>query len=431
MRQALFSGTKRAMTGIRLPPGTIRAQQVVPTQAPVVQAPVAQVVQQQVVETRVRTQEDRHGAASRAFDDPAAAALRARVTAGGKDSAGVGLNASDRPLRSAAGAPAATAWVNPGSVLGQLTAHPPTGKIVEWQSLMRTGAACVLAGAIMEGPDNVAALLSALAAAPYATLSQEQREGMRALVDAFRARTASYADMVHTQHLLACAGNGTSDPVELLRSLTRPPRSTELSREAGRAVRTLLSAVGTHRLHTDQWEPALRLLEAGLRCSVTAHLTYDPDLPDATQERTRRVRALPQTPAELAAFPSVGMLAALGGRLVSPPQPVEPTPEGTPQPAVLALPAQLQPHDAAVLQVRRHAEGDGPADRHVVVGRRPDGTAYIYNPDPRRGDFVLVVGRPGRNQPVEFTNHLQRYALRMRKDEDASLPWMTLLSHTV
>ncbi|HJW75004.1 MAG TPA: hypothetical protein VJ787_04960, partial [Thermoleophilia bacterium] len=81
----------------------------------------------------------------------------------------------------------------------------------------------------------------------------------------------------------------------------------------------------------------------------------------------------------------------------------------------------LRPGESATIRVSGDDSGSD-ANHFVTIGRRPDGTAYLYNPDPGRGDFTLFTGARGREQPQAFLDQLQRYEDRTVVDGDQEMP---------
>jgi hypothetical protein len=72
----------------------------------------------------------------------------------------------------------------------------------------------------------------------------------------------------------------------------------------------------------------------------------------------------------------------------------------------------LNDGQAATMRVGGSA-GDPDADHFITVGRMPDGTQYLYNPDPAPGDVVLATGADA----VREANRYQREG-RIRQDLD-------------
>ncbi|MFT3839924.1 MAG: hypothetical protein QM723_23255 [Myxococcaceae bacterium] len=72
------------------------------------------------------------------------------------------------------------------------------------------------------------------------------------------------------------------------------------------------------------------------------------------------------------------------------------------------------------LTVRLGAQhGEVSADHYVTVGRRKDGSFYIYNPDPSKGDATLSLGK---DMSGKFLEQLQKYEVRQKRDPNGSFP---------
>jgi hypothetical protein len=74
-----------------------------------------------------------------------------------------------------------------------------------------------------------------------------------------------------------------------------------------------------------------------------------------------------------------------------------------------AMVASLQPGQSAVLRVGGSSGSDGD-DHFITVGRQPDGTPYVYNPDPSTGDHdrTLVTGQAPNGHGSGVTPQLQQ-----------------------
>ena len=82
----------------------------------------------------------------------------------------------------------------------------------------------------------------------------------------------------------------------------------------------------------------------------------------------------------------------------------------------------LKPGEAVTIRVAGKDEGTS-ADHYVTVGRQKDGTFYLYNPDPAKGDATLVLGGKGPKADAGFLERTDQYNDRMTTDHGAdSLP---------
>ena len=66
------------------------------------------------------------------------------------------------------------------------------------------------------------------------------------------------------------------------------------------------------------------------------------------------------------------------------------------------------------------------ADHFVTVGRRADGTTFLYNSDPGPGDYTAYTGAAGPRQPGDFDAQLRTLSRRVRRDKDGDMPAVTV-----
>jgi hypothetical protein len=377
---------------------------------------------------RKRTREDRHGAASRAFDDPAAQALRARLS-GPAEVPGFGVNATDRPLRTLPGVPTPATWHNPGAaILGQLTVHPPEGPLHHGEAMARTSAACVLAWAAMGGAELTASVLARVGQAAVGTcLSPEDRQALARVASQVPPGRASLTSLWLAQGLMARAADLSRPLQDALQEALRPPQLSRLGRDEQQDLRIFDRRLRqAASLDQAQSTRLANLLSVALDAPFMVVLAWDVDhAPAATRRPHRLLPAASVTPEEGAVF-SDGLvtLVGLAGVAAGPPEPVKT--KAHPEEVSRVLNDKLDrlaPSEGLVVPV--HASDrpdDTEMDRHVLLGRRKDGTAYLYNPDPRDGDFTLVMGRAGKNQGPDFTAQVLAYSQRVGRDRDGTRP---------
>lgn len=418
------------MTNIRPGMGP-RVAQVTP-QAPV--APQKVVAQQPQaapaqVQRHVVTQDDRHGAAARAFDNPAAAQLRARVTGNRQDAWGFGQNDGDKPMRTAPGSPAATAWQNPGNgVLANITAFPPTGKLDVGACYANLAAACVLGAGILAGPGKASDLLVAVAKHDGAALLPPLRQELLDIARAIHEMNVEYHRLNRAQVLCSLAGNPTTAIKEAIQQASRAPMVTRLTKEHREQLKVYDRFLAQGKTLDDVQVGNLStvLREAHGR-DMPVVRAWDPAVaaPKLTRDlRIRRVEDMLPDPT----LDEVATLATLAGVLTAAAQPLPLPKPGTTYKHLQDLITGMGNGAAAVLRLHlSDREEDTQSDHFVVLGRRGDGVAYLYNPDPRRGDYTLMFGRAGKNQAPDFLAALQSYAPRIRPDVDGVLPTVTTL----
>jgi hypothetical protein len=343
---------------------------------------------------------------------------------GGTTGAGNGLNGGGTRLRSAGGRIPPSDWDHPERIVGRLTQTPARGGGTN--SEYRCGPANLLAASLMQGPASGARFLEGVAReAGSAQLNARQRGELRTIAGRVRDRTATFEDLSRAQGLLYRAGNtestaqGLADTLATSRRLTAGERRqarqiSQAMRQPGFALSQpqgrLLERLGTKHhgqptrltLMQDEHRPADRSADYwGVRVGGTASATDRSGFNDR----------------ELAGLGAMGGSASASGPQVNRAahHPLE------------DMVSRLQPGQSATVRVHHEAITDANAasaraDHFVTVGRRRDGTPYLYNSDPGRGDHTLFVGRPGQRQPENFVAELRRYDDRMALDGDFDTP---------
>jgi hypothetical protein len=338
------------------------------------------------------------------------------------------VNATDKPLRSAAGAPSPGAWGNTGSgVLAQLTAHPPTGRFEEHESLVRAGAACVMAAATMRGLRGLLLLVDGVANSPYSRLDPSALGDLQAIGDDIRLSRVSYAQLVQLQTLLARAANLTDSIGDIVKLAMRPPGSSALTREEIGLIKLYERlAVQGRALDATQIQTLVTLLARALGRPVSLMRAWDPLA--MTPKRTLRGTCLPPgaTTEPHGREDEVVVLGRMSGMLKKQERLKRPKP-GMPFRVVQHLLATLEASEAAILRVHASEDKATETDRMIALGRRKDGLTWLYNPDPRHGDATLIFGRAGKNQAPEFSSQIQRYNARLGPDVDGMEPVITIL----
>jgi hypothetical protein len=114
----------------------------------------------------------------------------------------------------------------------------------------------------------------------------------------------------------------------------------------------------------------------------------------------RSIFVSPQNPAGLREA-EVATLARNGGAAVS-------SRSLTSADSLRNVTTRLQPGQSATICVASQPGVDKP-DHFITVGRQPNGTPYIYNPSPARGDATVVTGRsPTTRNPTGIDAGLNR-----------------------
>lgn len=385
----------------------------------------------EVSDPRMRLPVDRAGA-STPGGDPALAAEVSAIRAapghvgrtGGTTGAGNGLNNGAASLRSGQGRIPRGDWDHPERIVGRLTQTPARGSANS--SEYRCGPSNLLAASLMEGPASGARFLEGVASdAGSAQLTDGQRGELRSIAGRVRNREATFEDLSRAQGLLYRAGNSESTAQGLADTLAGSQRlsaserrqATQISQAMRQPGFTLsqqqgqaLERLGTKHygqrtrlsVMTDEHRPNDRTADYwGVRVGGSASATDRSGFNDR----------------ELAGLGNMGGTASAQGPQVN---------SATHHP-LEDMVSRLQPGQSATVRVHHEAitdanAGSAVADHFVTVGRRRDGTPYLYNSDPGRGDHTLFVGRPGQQQPENFTSELHRYDDRMAQDGDFDTP---------
>lgn len=330
-----------------------------------------------------------------------------------RNGSGRGLNNGSGHLASARGRIAASAWDHPEQIVGRLTQTPAGGG--RGNSVYRCGPSNMLAQAVMNGPDATARFLRRTAEqTPDSRLSAAEKTELRGIADAVQNRTATFEQLSRAQGLLYQAGNSRTDVVDACNQAVRTGRLSAAERRQVDGFRTSLQNGGS--MTTQDGATLSRLLTKAFGQQVTVRGYDDPQHPGDASRRFVGVEvggALRRT--DRSGFGDdelrrLGTLGGAGGRDVR-----------MDQTSLRQLLDGMQPGESATIRVSGDDSGSQ-ADHFVTIGRRPDGTAYLYNPDPGRGDFTLFTGGRGREQPQSFLDQLQRYEDRTVVDGDGDTP---------
>ena len=184
-------------------------------------------------------------------------------------------------------------------------------------------------------------------------------------------------------------------------------------------------------LDTEQTATVTRLLSVAHGRPMPVIRCWNPLSTEPTQTRSLRMRLYDTGNNQaIAQQDDMGIMATLCGRATAAQERAPAPRPDAPQRLMDQVVDLIRKNETAVLRVHKTGSPeDKDADRYIAVGRRADGMAYLYNPDPRVGDYTLVFGRVGRNQPVEFTGQMLRYNERIRPDVDNAITSVTFLKH--
>lgn len=363
-----------------------------------------------------RSAADAHSARA---NDVTAARLQQRVAGGGLGDAstpatveGHGVNRGSSALVSASGPLPAGAWDDPGQhILGRLTQHSARGAADGVSDDNRCGGANVLGAAVMQGREPTARLLERTADASGTPLNDADRTQLRSIAADVRAGRATYEQLNAAQDLVYRGGN-TTQPFDEVRDQARARLSTLPAADRARfnQLDTLYNRNAMTPAHVQEYSA---LISRATGVATQPRIEGNSVSVDVTGTRSRSVLAGGMSDAELAAAARNGGASAVAQRALDATHFDE---RGRMMPLREQL-AALEPGQSAIVRVAGSAEAarSGDANHFITVGRRPDGTPFIYNPDPTRGQATCYVGNGSdpRNQPADFQREILRYEDRV------------------
>lgn len=326
-----------------------------------------------------------------------------------------GVNTIDGPKPSAAGKISKEEWDNPQKLLGKLTQNPASGATVN--SGHRCGPSALMGAAIMQGPDSTAKYLTNVADAPKNNrLSDAEKTELKGIAEKVKNKEATFEDMGRAQDLTYKSGNRVRDVGSTIQEALAPPQNANLSGAEQTELKGLITAKGTP-------ENMQRVGELVTKASGhPSRVVKDPDAPGAYLMTVEGSRSANDTSAYTDR--EVAELAEIGGTKLS----SEPMTNET----VKGIFKDLKPGESAVLRVSAHPPLASdtevrPANHFVTIGKRKDGTAFIYNSDPSLRDPTLFVGGKGDKQNAAFMKELAKYEERTGIDPNGHQPKVTKL----
>lgn len=326
-------------------------------------------------------------------------------------------NTGTAPLQSATGSITKDDWKTPERLVAKMTQNSKTPDSVS--SDARCGPTNLLAVAMLnDGQEGAAQLLERSLAKMGGRLELEDAKELKRIASAVRKGTATFEDLSRAQGLLYTASNTRAwlgdaltdarssellDGRQLARLAALEAKSPNLNPAELRALSELLTT-GLDRPVTVTKETVKGFESRGPQLAVNFNDAFLPESRSGLDD------------AELARAAGAGGLsskqvsAQAAGSLAS-----------------TAL-EKLAPGQAAVLRVALDSSSTAP-DHFVTVGKLRDGRAFIYNPDPTRGDATLVIGSAVAPQPATFTRELARYDQRSiaQPGSPSVVPPMTVL----
>lgn len=318
-----------------------------------------------------------------------------------------GISTRDGGKPTASGPISAAAWKNPGpEILGKLTQNPPPGAKSAESGSSRCGPSNILAGAIMNGPDATAKMLTNAATNAGNQLGAADRARLKDIAGHVKSGATSFEELSEAQGLLYRAGN---TGMELREAIERAgPGIAKLPK----ADQARFNALNSKLEHDGLEKPEVDEL-GGLISKATGLKTEIVE--DGanwgvkiTEDRIKAGQAGAFTDGE------VRNLARAGGVLTTGKVTELNTSydSETQQVSTLSdLIGKLGNGESATFRVG--ATDNSPEAHHYIsVGRDPSGRPWIYNPDPVKGDATFHAGSAGKVQPDDFLAELERYSSR-------------------
>ena len=302
-------------------------------------------------------------------------------------------------------------WADPSKLAAALTQNPATGTTPG----NTCAASSVLASTLMASPEKAARFLENVGKSEDAkNLTVRDRNELLGIADRIRNKTASFEDLNKAQGLLFTAGNTHGDSNTILKALQL--RGGHLGADGETFVFNNLNAADSVQLK------ALLAKETPWTDQEVGQLQALTNRATGLSMRMEKVDGswAPKIEGDLATMDPAGFsdaetrkLAKMGGL-----KPETAVPDGPMKPSDVA--ARLKPGEAVSLRV----SGDGTnkaSDHFVTLGRRDDGTLYLYNSDPASKDASLTVGGKGAGTPA-FQAVLAGYDKRQVKDPNNTMP---------
>lgn len=324
-----------------------------------------------------------------------------------------GPNKVSTSLKSSKGPIPAKAWDNPAELVGHLTQTPAASS--GGNSSYRCGPSSLLGSTLMAGPDHAAKFLTNVANHPdNKLLTSAQKQELRDIAQRIKDKKATYEDLGRAQDLLYRAGNNeTSVDAAVAEALTTRGGVKNLNPTEKRELTALQNK------ETWNAQDVARISELLTKASGSPSKV----VPDPMKAGTWMLQvAGNRSNSDNSGFTDreLSNLARMGG--IQQKQVAISGEQG-----VAEIFAGLKPGESAVLRV----SGDGntkQADHFITLGRRENGTAYIYNSDPAKGDPTLFVGAKGDKQPDAFNAQLEKYEDRLWADQNGEFPQYSVVS---
>lgn len=295
--------------------------------------------------------------------------------------------------KSASGKITPEQWSDLTQLVGKLTQFPAK-KNASDQSQAACAAANLLGAALLTGgPDAAAAMLKRVASGSTQLTAAETTE-LNGIAERIQGKTATFEDLNKAQQLLYRSANIETTGKDLVDQAADKLSGPKL-KKLETAMKRYLTATIMSRDEKDVQTVSQLLGEAFGDKSYK----WDPDSSGSVGiEAGRRTKDLSGlTDDELK---SLGATASKGQTVV--------IDERT---NIKDLAMTLKPGESITLRLAGDSNAKTSPNHYVTIGKRPDGTMFLYNPDPSRGDSTLVTGKL---DDAKFKDHLGRYQPRLK-----------------
>lgn len=302
---------------------------------------------------------------------------------------------SGHGAKSASGKISAEQWSDPTLLVGKLTQFPAK-KDVNDQSQAACSAANLLGAALLTGgPDAAAAMIKRVTAGATQLNAAETTE-LNGIADRIKNKTATFEDLNKAQQLLYRSANTEATGKDLVDQAAGKLSGPKLQKLEA-AMRRYLTASVMGRDEKDV-ETVSKLLGEAFK---DPSYKWDPNSSGSVSiDAARRSKDLSGlTDDELS---TLGATAAKGESVAT-----------NERSDLDALAKTLKPGESLTLRLAGDSNAKTSPNHYVTIGKRPDGTMFLYNPDPSRGDSTLVTGKL---DDAKFQTQLARYQPRLKAE---------------
>ncbi len=315
-----------------------------------------------------------------------------------------GVNHTTNNLPSASGRITPEQWRDPSQIVARLTQNPAAG--ANGVSHATCAASNMVGAALMASPEHAARLMENVAFQSN-NLSNADKTQLFDIAARVRNHTATFEDLNAAQALVYKAGNTTQPAINAVTEVQGNP--AEMAR-LNPTEQQFLNGASSMQASPQNLAELGRVLTKATGHTTTVQQTDGFFTATVTHPETDTSGMYDREIGDLAAktgFPSSQRRINNGEFLDD-------------------MVKTLQPGQSMIVRVA--GEGglqDINNDHFVTVGRRTDGTYFLYNPDPSRGDATLVTSRPGSDgkPSADFNRAVRSYADRSFSEQTDAGTW--------